>query len=175
MKALQTWKRPRLRVLLQSIMTDTKVKAIETDTTFWQINWCYVHPPGKAAQVCTNDNSRFWMPVKVEDDTGHINIYMREKAALDLSHTDSKEEFEAADVSMDLPQKASVKIIRKPSTPQTPDARDSAARRSNIQCYIVEAAEQLIYDTLSKSSLTLLNFLNKRTHIQMHAPLQELA
>ena len=147
--------------LLQSIMIDTKVKAIETDTTFWQINWCYVHPPGKAAQVCTNDNSRLWMPVKVEDDTGHINIYMREKAALDLSHTDSKEEFEAAraDDSMDFPKKVSVKIIRKPSAPQTPDARDSAARCSNIQCYIVEAAEQLIHDTPSKSSLTLLNFL----------------
>ena len=88
-------------------MSDTRVKAIEADTTFWQINWCYVHPPERGAQVCTNDNSRLWMPVKVEDDTGHINIYMREKAALDLSHTDSKDEFEAAwaDDSMDFPKK----------------------------------------------------------------------
>ena len=46
------------------------------------------------------------MPVRVEDETGHINIYMREKAALDLSRTDSKEEFEAAraDDSMDFPK-----------------------------------------------------------------------
>ena len=29
---------------LRSIMADTKLKAIETDVTFWQINWCHVHP-----------------------------------------------------------------------------------------------------------------------------------
>jgi hypothetical protein len=103
------------------------------------------------------------MPVKVEDDTGHINIYMREKAALDLSHTDSKDEFEAAlaDDTMDFPKKASIKIVRKPSVPHTPNGRDSSERRSNIQCYIVEAAEQLIHDTPSKSSLALLNLLER--------------
>ena len=30
--------------LLRSIMADTKLKAIETDAIFWQINWCHVHP-----------------------------------------------------------------------------------------------------------------------------------
>ena len=33
--------------LLRSIMADTKLKAIETDVTFWQINWCHVHPLAK--------------------------------------------------------------------------------------------------------------------------------
>ena len=71
--------------LLKSIMAQTKVEAIETDTSFWQINWCRVHPPEKAAEVCTKDNSRLWMQVKVEDETDNLNIYMREKAALSLA------------------------------------------------------------------------------------------
>ena len=55
--------------LFKSIMKQTQVKAIETDTSFWQINWCRVHRPEKAAEVCTKDNRRLWMLVKVEDET----------------------------------------------------------------------------------------------------------
>ena len=108
-------------------MTQTKVQAIETNTSFLQINWCHVHPPEKAAEVCTKDNSRLWMPVKVEDETGQLNIYMREKAALSLARAESKEEFEAAraDDSLDFPSKASIKIIRKPAAPHTPTVADS--------------------------------------------------
>ena len=149
--------------LLKSIMVKTKVQAIEADTSFWQINWCHVHPPEKAAEVCTKDNSRLWMSVRVEDETGHLNIYMREKAALSLSRTDSKEEFEdsRANDALDFPNKASIKIIRKTAAPQTPTAEDSADQPAQIQCYIVEAAEQAIADTPSKSSLTLLTLLKQ--------------
>ena len=147
--------------LFKSIMAQTKVQAIETDTSFWQINWCHVHLPEKAAEVCTKDNSRLWMPVKVEDETGQLNIYMREKAALSLARAEKKEEFEAAraDDALDFPNKASIKIIRKPAAPRTPTAADSAEEPAQIQCYIVEAAEQAIEDTPSKSSLTLLTLL----------------
>ena len=36
------------------------------------------------------------MPVNIEDETGQLNIYMREKAALCLANVDSKEDFESA-------------------------------------------------------------------------------
>ena len=149
--------------LFKSIMAQTKVKAIETETTFWQINWCQVHPPEKGATVCTNDNSRLWMPVKVEDETGNLTMYIREKAALALSGWDSKERFEAARADDDLyfPNKASIKIIRKPVAPQTPEQSDSSAISRQIQFYIVEAAEQAMSDTPSKQSLTLLKLLEQ--------------
>ena len=159
--------------LFQSITGDTKVRAIEADISFWQINWCHVHPPEKTAQVCTNDNARLWMPVKVEDETGYLIIYMREKAALSLSGTDSKEEFQAAwaDESMDFPKKASIKIIRKHRAPRTPNGNDSAEQPGDIQCYIVEAAEQAIQDTPSKSSLALLGLLERTdAHTDACAP-----
>ena len=82
--------------LFRTIQADTKLITLETDSTFWQINWCQVQPPHKTAQVCTNDKSRLWLQVKVEDETGNLHLYMREKAALSLSATASKEDFEAA-------------------------------------------------------------------------------
>ena len=147
--------------LFRTIMADTKLKVIETDITMWQINWCHVHPPDQTAQVCTNDSVRLWMQVKVEDETGNLSLFMREKAALSLSSTASKEDFEAAraDDSLDFPKKASIKIIRKPPLPETPTAASSAEKSARIQCYIVEAAEQAMEDTPSKRSLTLLNLL----------------
>ena len=154
-------------------MADTKVQAIETETTFWQINWCHVHPPEKSARVCTTDNSRLWMSVRVEDETGQLKIYMREKAALSLSGADSKQEFEAAraDDTMDFPNKASIKIIRKPAPPQTPTSCVEPEARAQIECYIVEAAEQDIQDTPSKSSLTLLSLLERtEAHTDACAP-----
>ena len=101
------------------------------------------------------------MQVKVEDETGNLSLFMREKAALSLSSTASKEDFEAAraDDSLDFPKKASIKIIRKPPVPETPTHASSAEKPSQVQCYIVEAAEQAMEDTPSKRSLTLLNLL----------------
>ena len=156
--------------ILQSILSKTNVKAIEDQTTFWQINWRHVQPPEKAAQICTNDNSRLWMRVKVEDNTGYVHLYMREKAALALSGLDTKDEFEAARAfdTMDFPNKVSVKILRKEGALQTPTAGDSAEKPAPINCYIVEAAEQAIEDTPSKSSLILL-FLLERTEMNTDA------
>ncbi len=60
--------------LFNTILADTKLSAIETSTTFWQINWCHVHPPHKTAQICTNDNSRLWLQAKVEDGTASLTL-----------------------------------------------------------------------------------------------------
>ena len=151
--------------LFQTLFTKTNVKAIEDDTSFWQINRCKVFPPDKAAQISTNDGSRLWMQVKVEDETGHLTIWMREKAALDLAAVDTKEIFEAAraDDSLEFPKKASIKIIRKPTGFETPNVADrdliESATKPGVNCYVVEAAEQAIDDTPSKRSLELLNLL----------------
>ena len=87
--------------------------------------------------------------MKVEDETGNMSLFMREKAALSLSSTASTEDFEAAraDDSLDFPNKASIKINRKPQVPETPTHASSAEKPSQVECYIVEAAEQAMEDT----------------------------
>ena len=148
--------------LLKSMLVNTNIEAIESSTTFWHINWCRVHPPPKDAQISTSDDSRLWMLVKAEDDTGHVSIFMREQAALSLACVDSKEEFEArrADDTLEFPTKASIKIIRKPAGFQTTPKKDSAGKPA-MSCYIVEATEQEIGDTPSKSSMTLIQLLEQ--------------
>ena len=151
--------------LFGSILGRTSLKVIENENTIWQINWCRVYLPDKGAQLTTHDASRLWMRVKVEDETGSFHLYMTEKAALALAGVDDKSAFEAAHAQDNLyfPAKASVKILRKGLAFETPNAKateasDSAAQ-PDPQCYIVEAMEQPLGDTPSKSSLILLKLL----------------
>ena len=149
--------------LLRTLMGVTKLKAVEAGDTFWQINWCQVYPPDKTAQVCTNDGARLWMPVKVEDETGHLIIYIREKAALALSGADSKEAFEEAraDDRLEFPKKTSIKIIRKATGFQTPQTgSDDSAGKPDVNLYIVEGCEQPLDETPSQRSLELINLLS---------------
>ena len=151
--------------LFGSILCRTSLKVIENENTIWQINWCRVYPPEKGAQLTTHDASRLWMRVKVEDETASFHLYMTEKAALTLAGVDDKGEFEAAHAQDNLyfPAMASVKILRKGLAFETPnekatEASDSAAQ-PDPQCFIVEAMEQPLEDTPTKSSLILLKLL----------------
>ena len=151
--------------LFGTILRRTSLQVIENENTIWQINWCRVHLPDKGAQVTTHDASRLWMRVKVEDETGSFHLYMAEKAALALAGVDDKSAFEAAHAQDNLyfPAKASVKILRKGLAFETPNAKATKASDSAAQpdptCYIVEAMEQPLEDTPSKSSLLLLRLL----------------
>ena len=90
---------------------------------------------------------------------------MTEKAALALVGVDDKSAFEAAHAQDTLyfPAKASVKILRKGLAFETPNAKATEASDSAAQpdptCYIVEAMEQPLEDTRSKSSLLLLKLM----------------
>ena len=108
--------------LLKTILSNTNLQAVEVDASFWQINCCRVYLPDAAKsdnpevqELCSTDGTRLWFQVKVEDETGHITLFIREKAALALAAVDSKEAFENAIVadSLCFPNEASIKIIRK--------------------------------------------------------------
>ena len=109
--------------LLGTLLSKTKLQCIERSDTCWQINWCRVHVPDKAAQVITQDGARLWMSVRVDDETGHIpSIFMRQEAALELAQLPSKDRFLEAhrDDELSFPPKASLKIVRKSTAFQTP-------------------------------------------------------
>ena len=108
--------------LLKTVLTKTQLAAIEVDVSFWQINWCRVYLPDVATsqkaevqELCNSDGSRLWFQVKVEDETGYMTLFIREKAALALAAVDSKEAFEnaLASESLAFPGRASIKIVRK--------------------------------------------------------------
>ena len=140
--------------LLKTLLSNTHIAAVEVDASFWQINWCRVYVPENMQEACNADGTRLWFQVRVEDETGHITLFIREKAALSLAALGSKEEFEnaIATETLSFPMKASVKIIRKSPGLQTPIKEDSSVEKpaqddsqnqdETVRCYIVEAAEQ---------------------------------
>ena len=98
-----------------------------------------MYVPDKDADVANKDDSRLWMLATVEDETGHVKVFMREQAALSLAGVDTKEEFESlpADDEVEFPLKASIKIIRKRAESLT----DSAGKPARINCYPQKAAK----------------------------------
>ena len=95
--------------LLKILLDNTNLEALEVDASFWQINCCRVYIPDAAKrqkpevqELCSADATRLWFQVKVEDETGHITLFIREKAALALAAVDSKEAFENAIVAETL-------------------------------------------------------------------------
>ena len=137
--------------LLKTILRDsagkpaqkTNVTEIDSQSTFWQINCCQVYLPSKGEQMYSGDGERLWFLVKIEDETGCLSLFMREKAALSLSVMDTKEEFDAAFAQdiLSFPQKASVKIIRKPpdnfTTPQKNQDRQTTVMKTLSKTYDV--------------------------------------
>ena len=163
--------------LLATINRRTNLRVLEGENTFWQINWCRVSLPAKDAQIHTNDGSRLWMQVKVEDETGSLALFMREQAALNLAGVENKDAFEKARAqdALSFPGKASVKIYRKAGALSTPVGAgkpggedDAGQNQRDPHCYIVDAAEQAMEDTPSKGSLVLLNLL-RATHVDTNA------
>ena len=159
--------------LLKTLLTNTNIAALEVDASFWQINWCRPYLPVELTQVCTADGTRLWFQMKLDDETGSITLFIREKAALALAAVDSKEAFEHAIATETLrfPVKASVKIIRKSPGIQTPTGKESSVGKPTqdgsgddqpeaVRCYIVEAADQDLQYGPSKRSYDLMSLLS---------------
>ena len=157
--------------LLKTLLTRTNIAAVEVDASFWQINRCRVYLPDMQ-ELRNADGTRLWFRVKVEDETGHITLFIREKAALSLAAMDSKEDFEnaIANETLSFPLKASIKVIRKSTGIQTPIGKSSSVEKpteedgksqdQTVRCYIVEAAEQDMHYAPSKRSFELITLLS---------------
>jgi len=58
-----------------------------------QVNFAIIEPPEHGSVVQTKTGERLWMKVKCQDFTGSTEIWLREKAALELSGCATMEEF----------------------------------------------------------------------------------
>ena len=150
--------------LFKSIMRKTQLSSIESTETVWQINWARVEEPSPGAQIHTNNGERIWFQTTVRDCSAQINVYIREKAAMSLSGANSPQEFEQAfqDNNLWFPQMASIKLVRKPPTPATPDNSWAAkpASSQEVFCYIVEAEPQNLLEGPTLVSMKMIPLLN---------------
>ena len=153
--------------LFKSIMKTSKVSALESDVTVWQINWARVQEPAAGMKIRTNDGQRIWFQTTVLDTSGQITLPITEKAALRLSGSSSSDEFEQAfqDNHLWFPQMASIKLIRKPvqvPAPSTPNTSSAAKpeEHDGVNCFIIDAEPQnlsLPPTEVSKKLIPLLN------------------
>ena len=156
--------------LFASITQRTSVSSIEDGDTLWQINWVRVFEPEPGSKIRTNDGQRIFFQTTLLDFSEKLTIWIREKAALELSGCSDANSFEQAFQNNDLwfPQMASVKILRKSSAPSTPEnatAHTNAAqpeKETNVEFLVVEAQEQDLLQAPSQKSLSLIPLLNAR-------------
>ncbi len=75
------------------------------EETLFQINHARIIEPSTNDQLLTNDNARLFVPVRTIDQTGALELRMREKVAFDLygvrlQHTRKKEKRKAAKMTV---------------------------------------------------------------------------
>ena len=93
----------------------TGIEELDSQNTFWQLNWVQVVEPAPGTTLRNKDESRLWFPVTLRDFCGSFSMYMAESAALKLSKQPDADSFEAAhkEGRLCFPIVSSVKIIRK--------------------------------------------------------------
>ena len=108
-----------------------------------------VSEPGCGENIKTNDSARLFVPVRVLDFTGSVNLRMREQAALELSGDSSMDEFETAcrEARLRFPLLSSVReLVRRKTGGASEHAADSQSDAAEVTAIIVEATTQL-WDT----------------------------
>ena len=112
----------------------------------FQLNHVRVREPLPNDDIYAGQGSRLFVPVQLQDHTGQVALRMREKAALELSGCDEKDDFKqyTIDSALSFPIMCSVRVLvrdRRQTAQDDLDVIDSASEHS-ISTMIVDAAEQ---------------------------------
>mgnify|MGYP002628984098 CR=1 FL=1 len=138
--------------------------------TLWLVNWVELQI-AEANNFLDSSRSRIWFPVSLRDWTQQTTLYIREKAALQLTGL-TKDEFliAAADGTLEFPPLCSVRALRT-LREQSPNASTDASSSSTalgdqVSLVIVEAGEQDLSEAFTQSALPLIDILRKRPSLQ---------
>ena len=98
---------------LDAMSQRTGVLGLDTCTTVWHINWCFITIlPGSHL---TDNGDKLWLKVMCQDVSGRVEARMGEKVALEVSGRDNKEDFLQAisDGDAIFPTIMSLKLSRR--------------------------------------------------------------
>ena len=132
------------RLLREVIRAQQEFPATDSSHLF-QLNHVRIREPSVGENVLTSDGNRLFVPVRLQDHTGEVELRMREKAALEFSGLSDRDSFcdEVRTAGLNFPILASVRVaLRKNGG--TPDSQDSQASLTEqpISAVVVEAMEQ---------------------------------
>ena len=125
-----------------------------------QINHVRLLPPAIGEEVTTKDGSRLFVPVQMMDQSGSVNVRMREKAALEVTGHATKEKFVEASRQggVCFPILSSVRVLVSPEKEkQAGQASDSGAseHERQLNAIVMEAVEQDINPKCTPNAATL--------------------
>ncbi len=163
----------------------TGVPELDDNETIWQLNSVEIIEPSQGQKVRSNDGSRLWFSITLRDLSGTINLYITEKAALKLANVVDAPEFEQLlfENRLRFPFWSSVKVLRRPSKPRAAqpgldgtsdsqtDFTQSQQEKDDFDCFIVDASEQNMSESLSLHSVMLLPMLTASTDSVLPAKL----
>jgi hypothetical protein len=134
------------RLLRNIVRSDEGLPDAES-THLFQMNLVRVIEPAVGDCCLTNDGSRLFVPVTVQDHTAQVELRMREKAALELSGHGDRDAFceEVRTGGLNFPVLASVRVVVRNKNSTTSDARasaDASASEHAVSAIIVEAVDQ---------------------------------
>ena len=121
-------------------------QADAVEETLFQLNHVRIGEPGCGENIRTNDGKRLFVPVRLLDFTGTVNLRMQEQAALELAEQSSANDFETAcsGACQRFPLLSSVRVLVRT---KAPGASEHAAASQNdsaeVTAVIVEAMTQL--------------------------------
>ena len=148
------------KLLATFARTSTGVPDLDENETFWQLNFVEVTQPPQDQKVKSTDGTRLWFPVTLRDHSGSIMLYITEAAALKLANVADVTEFEQlfSENRLRFPFLASVKVWRRPSKlrAEQSDSTQTQQDKDDFDCFIVDASEQDMKETLSLHSILLL-------------------
>ena len=100
--------------IVQGILNQTD----SVTETLFQLNNVRICEPGCGENIKTNDGNRLFLPVRLLDFTGALNIRMREQAALQLSGYSAASELETAcrEACLRFPLLSSVRVLVRPKS-----------------------------------------------------------
>ena len=114
--------------------------------TLFQLNHVRISEPGCGENIKTKDGARLFVPVRLLDFTGAVNLRMRQQAALELSGYSSVDEFDIAcrEACLRFPLLSSVRVlVRSKSRGASEHAALSQNDAAEVSAVVVEATTQL--------------------------------
>jgi hypothetical protein len=148
---------------------------LATRNDLFQVNFAVIRPPPAGTTVMTSDGKRVWFSAQLHDYTGSTDVFIREKAALELSGvadaTEFQKAFEAGTLRFPLLCTARVVITTRSlsatAASQEPPSSSSASSAESVSSYnsvslvVVEAQEQDFSYSPTKALLELPAFLQE--------------
>ena len=137
-----------------------------TEEMLFQVNHVRIMEPGCGENVKTNDGARLFVPVRLMDFTGVVQLRMRQQAALELSGMDSVEEFgkSCSEACLRFPLLSSVRVYVRPKPQGAAEhLAPSQSESSEVSAMVVEASMQLCDATCAPNNalLELYSMLSK--------------